>query len=43
MTAKRIIQFRKDNGEFRKLDDLIEVPGIGPKKFARMKPYVKVE
>jgi len=43
VTAKRIIQFRKDNGEFRKLDDLIEVPGIGPKEFARMKPYVKVE
>jgi len=42
-TAELIIKFRKDNGGFRTAEDLLKVRGIGPKKFARMKPYVKVE
>jgi competence protein ComEA len=29
--AKAIIEFRKTNGHFKQPEDLIKVPGIGPK------------
>ena len=32
--ARRIISFREDHGPFRTLDDLVQVPGIGPKVLA---------
>ena len=40
--AGRILAFRKQNGRFRKLDDLLEVSGIGEKKLAKMAPFVKL-
>ena len=38
--AQRIIEFRKENGEFRAAADLMLVRGIGEKTFALIKPYV---
>jgi len=38
--AGRIIAWRTDNGGFRTVDDLQQVPGIGPKVFANLKPLV---
>jgi competence protein ComEA len=40
--AQRIIDFREKNGGFRKVEDLLEVPGIGPKKFEELKDHVTV-
>lgn len=41
-TAARIIAHRKENGPFRSVDDLLAVSGIGPKKLAAMRPFVKL-
>ena len=35
-TARRIIAFRNKHG-FHRIEDIMQVPGIGPAKFARMK------
>ena len=38
--AQRIVQFRKDNGNFKSTGELVAVRGIGEKSFARLKPYL---
>jgi competence protein ComEA len=40
--AARILAFRQSAGRFRKIEDLMEVSGIGPKKFAKMKRFVRI-
>jgi DNA uptake protein ComE-like DNA-binding protein len=34
--------YRQENGEFHQVEDLMNVPGIGPGRFARLKPLVTV-
>ena len=41
--AKRIIEYRTENGNFTTVEDLMKVSGIGEKKFEQMKPYDKAE
>lgn len=41
-TARAIIEYRKQNGGFRSVDELLEVRGIGPKKLEQIRPYVVV-
>ncbi len=38
--AERIVQFRKDNGNFKSVDEVVAVRGIGEKSFATLKPYL---
>jgi competence protein ComEA len=38
--AQRIIEYRKQNGPFKKAEDLMLVRGIGEKTFELLKPYV---
>jgi competence ComEA-like helix-hairpin-helix protein len=38
--AQRILDYRKDNGKFGSLEDLMLVRGIGESTFAQLKPYV---
>lgn len=40
--AQRIIDYRKQNGPFKKVEDLMLVRGIGEKTFLLIKPYVAV-
>jgi competence ComEA-like helix-hairpin-helix protein len=40
--AGRILQHRKDHGPFREPEDLLAVPGIGPRLFERLRPRVRV-
>ena len=40
--ADRILSHRKENGPFAEPEQLMDVTGIGEKKFARMKPFVRV-
>jgi competence protein ComEA len=41
-TAQKILDWRKQHGGFRSIDDLSEVPGIGPKKLAALRPKVQL-
>ena len=38
--AQRIVDYRKENGPFKKTEDLMLVQGIGEKTFQLIKPYV---
>ncbi|MBN1594353.1 helix-hairpin-helix domain-containing protein [candidate division FCPU426 bacterium] len=37
--AERIIGWREKNGDFQKMDDLLQVKGIGRKKLERIRHY----
>ena len=41
-TAAAIIAWRQENGGFRRVEDLLEVPGIGPARLERLRPHVRV-
>jgi competence protein ComEA len=38
--ADRIVEYRKDNGPFKKPEDLMLVQGVGEKTFQLIKPYI---
>lgn len=40
--AQRIIDYRTENGDFKSIEDLMNVKGIAEKKFEQLKPYVKI-
>lgn len=40
--AQRILDYREENGEFKSLDDLMLVRGIGEKTFSLLEPYVAI-
>jgi competence protein ComEA len=39
-TAERIVQYREKNGPFKKIEELMNVQGIGEKTFLRLKPQL---
>ena len=41
-TAKRIIEFRKKNGKFKRIQDLMKVKGIGEKTFKKLEKRITV-
>ena len=41
-TANKIIEYRKENGKFQKIEDLKNVPGIGDSKYENIKMLIKV-
>jgi competence protein ComEA len=41
-TAQRIIEYRQKNGGFKKVEDLMNIRGIGEKSFLKLKPLVTV-
>jgi competence protein ComEA len=41
--AKTIIEFRENNGPFKRPEDFVKVPGIGPKTFEANKNRIIVE
>jgi len=40
--AQRIIDFRTEHGPFKKLEDLMNVRGIGAKTFENLKPLINL-
>lgn len=41
-TAQKIIDYREESGGFKSIEELLEVPGIGPAKFEAMRDRVGV-
>ena len=41
-TASRIVEYRKKNGGFKKVEDLMNVKGIGEKSFLKLKALITV-
>jgi len=41
-TAELIIQYRKEHGEFKKIEELMNVKGIGERTFLRLRELVVV-
>jgi len=42
-TAERIIEYRTKSGGFKRVEDLMNVKGIGEKSFLKLKPLVVVK
>lgn len=42
-TAGKILKFRSENGNFRSLEQLKEIKGIGNKKFNKIKIYIFID
>jgi competence protein ComEA len=40
--AQRIIEYRQKNGGFKKIEDLMNVKGVGEKSFLKLKPLITV-
>ncbi len=41
-TAARIVEYRKKNGAFKKVEELMNVKGIGEKSFLKLKALITV-
>ena len=42
VTAARIVEYRQENGGFKKIEELMNVRGIGERSFLRLRPLVTV-
>ena len=40
--AQRILDYRKANGSFQSVDELVKVKGIGEKTLEKLRPYATV-
>ena len=41
-TAQRILEHRQKNGPFKKVEELMNIKGIGEKSFLKLKPYLTI-
>ena len=42
VTAQRIVDYRNENGPFKRIEDLLQVKGIGEGTLAKIKDYITV-
>jgi competence protein ComEA len=40
--AQRIIEFRKEHGKFKRIEEIMKVKGIGERTFERIKDFITV-
>jgi len=40
--ARRIVRYRQEHGPFRRVEDLLAVRGIGPRKWRGLRPHLRV-
>lgn len=41
--AKRIVEFRERKGPFKRIEELLAVPGVSEKKWQTLREYLRVE
>jgi competence protein ComEA len=41
--ARRIVAYRKKHGPFRRVEDVLVIRGIGPKKWKALRPHLRVD
>jgi competence protein ComEA len=41
-TAALIVEYRQKNGPFKKIEELMNVKGVGEKSFLKLKPFVTI-
>jgi competence protein ComEA len=41
-TAERILEYRQKSGGFKKIEELMNVRGVGEKSFLKLKPHIVV-
>lgn len=41
--AARILEYRQQNGRFQSVDELMNIKGVGEKRFAKWSPYLSVD
>ena len=41
-TAARIVEYRQKNGPFKKIEELMNIRGVGEKNFLKLKPQITV-
>lgn len=41
-TAERIVEYRQKNGGFKRIEDVMNVRGVGEKGFLKLKPMLSV-
>jgi competence protein ComEA len=41
--AKRIVEFRDRKGGFKRIEELLAVPGVSEKKWQTLRAYLRVE
>ncbi len=41
--SQRIVDYRKSNGKFQRIEDLMNVSGIGPKTFEKIEDFITVK
>jgi competence protein ComEA len=41
-TAARIVEYRQKNGPFKKVEELMNVRGVGEKSFLKLKPQLSI-
>jgi competence protein ComEA len=41
-TAERIVEYRQKNGPFKKVEELMNVPGVGEKNFLKLRNQISV-
>jgi comEA protein len=42
-TAQKIVEFREQHGPFRRVEHLMQIPGISEKKFLEIRPHIRVD
>ena len=41
--ARRIVAYREKHGPFRRVEDLLVIRGIGPKKWKAIRPHLRID
>ena len=41
-TAQKIVDYRQQNGKFQRIEDIMNISGIGEKTFENLKDFIEI-